>query len=252
MPRQLAAGIGIFRVLHLYLSRVLLSPYQPVAFIFISLAMIGSWAMFSESQKIWIIFHSFPVLYLMYFSLQRVMFVRNLLILTPFLVILSVKGFGYIHEKLPLKSHKLGISILASGLVVLNGFWCLYAAQTIQDNGVDTQAQNLAKEIESNPQKTYFVSESVWVALDSQNMTSFDNLTRVDTNSVDSVVFYFYADMEEPGYWPVNKPGIAPRSLGSLEVNLDYYSGWRGPDRILMAPPEVVSEIRYINLFEQN
>src|SRR5262249_4511410 len=67
-----------------YIGTVLLSPFPLVAMGLTGAAVWGAAVAFRTSPRVAAIALAYPVLYMIYFSSQRTMIVRNLLVLSPF------------------------------------------------------------------------------------------------------------------------------------------------------------------------
>src|SRR5690606_23995424 len=72
-----------------YLSLAALSWYKWLALPLFGLALVGGAAAWRENRTIALILVLFPLVYVLYMSLQRVMFVRNLMVVLPFLALLA-------------------------------------------------------------------------------------------------------------------------------------------------------------------
>ena len=55
----------------------------------------------------------------------------------------------------------------------------------------------------------------------------------------------YYSETVTPreSAWPTNRPNSFAAVFGPREVNLNYYTGWRGDDRIISMSPAFVREI---------
>lgn len=243
-------GLHHLSLIIIYLSNVLFSHYRPIALFFFVFSIIGCWAIFRESARNGIVLLSFPILYTAYFSLQNVMFVRNLLVLAPFLSILSARGIKFVGDKARSKTTRYSLYSLVFGLLIINGIWGFHAMKSIQNIGTKVLLQNLISEIRTSNDQTFFVTETVWEEIESILDYSLENISLEYSDDVDFVVFNFYEDMFKPGFWPVNMPGLAPKSLGPWEINLDYYFAWQGSNRILITTPEKAKNIGVI-LFQE-
>jgi 4-amino-4-deoxy-L-arabinose transferase-like glycosyltransferase len=239
-PHTVGAGWEHFTLIITYLSRVVFSPYQPIAIFFFMASILGGWAIFKESPYQALVFICFPLLYIFYFSSQKVMFVRNLLVLVPFLAVLSARGIFAIFGWLKKPKFNLAFTLMITAMLAMNIYWGMQAMRSIQLIGTNADIQILAREIKSNPQLTYLLSDHVWQVL--EPFAPFENAVRTPSERVDRVAFYS-DEMKKPGVWPINRPGSAPRSLGPFEINLDYYAGWQGENRILITTPDRAEQI---------
>jgi 4-amino-4-deoxy-L-arabinose transferase-like glycosyltransferase len=85
-----------------YLGMVFFARHSAIAVLFFGFACFGTYKLVRESAKRAAVFLLFPVLYVLLFSVQRVMIVRNDLVVAPFLAILSARGTASLLSLIPL------------------------------------------------------------------------------------------------------------------------------------------------------
>ena len=83
---------------------VCFSPYLPIALVIFVLAIIGIVSLIRQNWREGAVLLAFPLFYLLYFAMQRVMVVRNLLAVIPFLAIAAARGAVVIGELLRRKN----------------------------------------------------------------------------------------------------------------------------------------------------
>ena len=81
-----------------YLSSSVFSHFPIIALIVFGFSFIGVVALIREDRNMATVALCFPLLYFLYFSIQRAMVVRNLLVLVPFLAVLAARGIGTVVE----------------------------------------------------------------------------------------------------------------------------------------------------------
>jgi 4-amino-4-deoxy-L-arabinose transferase-like glycosyltransferase len=239
----------------IYLSSVLFSRYAPIAFLFFALCIIGGYALVKECPKTAFLFLCFPILYILYFSMQRTMLVRNLLVVVPYMAILAARGTAFLWEHLKLKgkirgsigSLKLNIPQAGLGIVIvisllLNAGWLIYAAETIVDRKTDRFVREAAAYISAEQGKRFFLSPRLRVHLSRLGSIQFPNVTD-DPTQAEQVIFYASEGMRHWLDWPANRPRLTKTWFGPYEVNFNIYPDWEGDDRIIVMSMARAEEI---------
>lgn len=228
-----------------YYSQVLFSRFTPISLLLFGMAILGGFAILREEKKTAVLILSFPVLYTLYFSFQRIMSPRNYLVVAPFLAILAARGFTFIWDKL--KPHKLRTmwGILVAGLLVTNALWLFYAAETIRDRETDRFLQAFAAYVSDHASDRFLVTDEIWEKLTDLNEEPPQNVTRMPGPNVDAVAFYSTEEILNELDWPLSLPNPDVIRFGTLEVNTDYYPRWGGDRRILVMPVDKAREMGY-------
>lgn len=226
-----------------YFSQVTFSHYRGIALVLFLFSLAGIFALTRESWQDTVLFLSFPLLYVVFFSFQRVMIVRNLLVLIPFGAILSARGVCYLWDKMHHWLPKAAFGLLIPAIVIVNGVWLFRAAHSITLRGTDDFTRQLIAYFDENPQMRFLLSDKVMDDIESLGEPTPSNVIGDGLESVDMVVFYASEGMEKPADWPRNRPGIATKFFGPWEVNFDYYPTWAGDDRVLVMPFEKAREM---------
>ena len=219
-----------------YFSQVAFSHYALPAMILFLFSLVGVFALFKESRQDAVLFLSFPVLYVLFFSLQRVMIVRNLLVVLPFLAVLSARGIVFSWTKIRYLLPRAALLLLVFGAVTVNSAWLCEAANSITQRGTENFIRELVAYIHKNPEIMFFASDKIFSEIASLEDPIPSNVSENVTERTDKLVFYASEGMENPTDWPRNQPGLATEIFGPWEVNFDYYPTWAGDDRILVMP----------------
>jgi 4-amino-4-deoxy-L-arabinose transferase-like glycosyltransferase len=221
-----------------YYFRVLFSHFQPVALPFALLALVGGYALYRDSRPMFVLLVSFPLLYTLYFSLQSVMAVRNLLVVAPFLALFSARGITFTWERLPHQSLRIGWALVIASFLTINAAWLAYAAYTIHARSPELFTRQLMAYVEGHPRVDFAASGRVWTQVEHLSIAPPKNLARLPDPDADMLVFFASEGPQDLKIWPDNWPGLAKRIFGPWEVNFDYYPQWAGEDRILVMPVE--------------
>jgi hypothetical protein len=185
----------------------------------------------------------FPIAYILLFSQQKVMFVRNILVVAPFFSILIARGICYIHQNLKVSWQKISWGMLVASIFFLNVVWLFTAAQSIHNRNSNQFVAALNTYILKHTERTFWVSERVQSDLSQRNGDLSQNIRLNYSPDVDFIAIYSYEAGPEPGLWEANSPSTAPETFGPFEVNLNYYARWHGDDRILLMSPEKANEL---------
>ena len=220
----------------IYFGLVFFSRYLPLAAGVFALALTGAYAVYRKSQQRGLLFFCFPVAYMLYFSLQRVMVVRNYLILAPFLAILAGRGVLFLWHRLPGRLWQSLLAALVAVILIVNAVWLVHAAASIQHRESDYFVRRAAAYIEAHPETRFFLSPQMQNEFAQIGWEAPPNVTSNPSAEADLAIFYSNEGMHLH-LWPANRLGTFPAWFGTEDVNLDYYPSWR-EFRILMMPME--------------
>jgi len=222
-----------FSLLFVYLFGVFFSKYFWISLLFSVLVLIGLYSLLTKNWKAvetWV-FLSVPLLYIPYISLQRVMMVRNDLLLFPFLAILSARGMIVVWNSRFIQSSTIARTIAVVGLVsalLINYNWLYDAAESIATRSSIDRPQELRKYLLTNRETTYYLSKEARSLIDSNGLPNVVN----DPVLADKLVFVF-REVDHP---LANRPNVYDPVFGPYEVNFDYYPSWNEDGRIVVMP----------------
>ena len=226
----------------LYFSSVLFSRYAPIALLFFSLSLLGAVALVKEDRQTALLVLSFPICYFAYFSLQRAMVVRNLLVLGPFLAVLAARGVMVLwHMTRPrsLQSGairfpitRLALVLAIGGGLLINAGWLVYAAQTIADHHSDRFVRAVARHISTERGTRFYLSPRLQIQVRDMS-SSFPLNVVADPGEADRILLYASEGFEHWWDWPANHPWLTEQWFGPYEVNFNMYPNWWGDDRII-------------------
>ena len=220
-----------------YLATVQLSHFTVIAVLFFGLGMMGVVVMWRESRRLALILLLFPVLYLIFMSLQRAMLIRNLLILAPFMAVGVGVGVGRVWDVFKLRRLRVGIMVTLSMMLSINAIWLIYTAETIADRQMDRHLHDLRTFVSQFPDRTYYATMRV---IDSLKDEIPQNITG-DLSVADEVLVYL-SEIQEVEPMPANIPRLFLWQFGSWEANIEYYT-WHGDDKIVLLPVESVRSL---------
>jgi len=238
----------------IYLSTVVFSHFPAIGLIVFGFSLIGGVALVREDRRLAMVILSFPIFYFLYFSIQRAMVARNLLVLVPFLAVLAARGVGTVWQWTIRTSsqtrHGSGLvqGILCVGVIVslcLNAGWLVYAAGTIVDRNSDRFAINAIRHIEQESTKRFYLSPLVRVHLAQVAQDMPSNVTP-EADNADRVLLYASEGLRFWQEWPANRSDLTERWFGPYEVNFNIYPNWWGDDRIIEMNMQRASELKIL------
>jgi hypothetical protein len=231
-------GIPHFFEILKYLSLQIFSHFWSISIVFAALCLIGIVALFLERNVFMILAAGFCLAYLLFFSQQAAMIVRNLLIVAPFLALAAARGITILAEDMGSRAKPVFYAGIGS-LLAINLGWQIYAAREIK---IRFHPEYFLKEFERyaarSPKDTFLVSSRLFNDLQKAQLLP-SSVTTDPTRPYSKVVFL---QTEGPDkmwqIWPSNAWGMYERTFGPQEVNLEAYSTFIGNERILVVTKE--------------
>lgn len=181
-----------------------------------------------------------PVTYGAYFCTQRVMIVRNYMLLFPFLAVATALACGALARRG--KFPRALIAVAAVGLIGYNLSWQIQAAETIRDRreSLDFNAELLAY-LEKQPQR-FALSDGVREVLGARADLNAADLT-ADLRNAGNADLAICLLSELGERFPANRPELFETWLGPREVNLMRYPAWAGQDRPVVLRYDVLKNV---------
>jgi len=229
-----------------YFTFAVFSKYWLLTFVLFVFVCFGTYHLIiNESRNIAIWFLMVPFFYLLYFANQKVMIVRNLLVLLPFLAILASRGICYAIQLIQLKIARVVVLIGICSILVLNFAWLYRSAESISYRDLIDHRANIILYLAKNLDNKYFVSEMVKPYINSGETNQFINVTNV-IKEADYIIFSSY-EVKPWTKWIANQHSTYKVVSGIYEVNLDYYPSWAGDMRIIAVNKDIA---RYLGLVD--
>ena len=100
MPHEVVSGWPYFKLIVDYFALAGFSKFIWISVFFSFFSIIGILSLVLENKRLAILFLSFPTFFVLFFSFQKTMFVRNYLILFLFFSILSARGCFFLLERI--------------------------------------------------------------------------------------------------------------------------------------------------------
>ena len=192
--------------------------------ILLSISIISGYIQIARSDKKTIITVLIvPSIYLLYFSTQRVMIVRNLLVLLPFMVILGAMGLQTIAQKLPVNKRIWALAGLT------------FALMQTQTNFLSARSINRTADVRTD--LASFVLNNPHLEIRPSTKLSTDPLVEVLSDSPKSdihrIMVVFWSDERRQIPWVTNHAQRYIIISGQHDVNWSYYPSWLGGRRLL-------------------
>jgi len=181
----------------------------------------------------------FTLFYVVYFSQQGAMIVRNLLVVAPTLCLASARGITVVSQYLRPR-WKPAFAAFVGILLAVNVGWEVFAATTIKlRSHRDDFFQRFASYVARSPGETFFVSKKLMNALQGSIGTTPGNIV-TDPQLEHTKVAFLQSESADVFWemWPSNWWGMYEANFGPLEVNLEAYSTFVGNERILVTTVE--------------
>lgn len=229
------AGWQHLSLLMVYLFGVFFSTRLWLSLLHSVFVLIALYSMIKDNWKrteTWV-FLVVPLLFIPYMSQQRVMMVRNDLLLFPFLAVLCAWGVAATWNWNFFRSNTFARAVLAATIfsaLLFNFSWLYAAGETISRKLTVDWTQKLDSYVLENKDTTFYLSPGVRSVIDTNG---FPNVVR-DPQQADKLIFVF----SEVNFPVGNRPNVYDPIFGPYEINMDYYPSWMEDDRIMVMPME--------------
>lgn len=236
MGHTIAPGLPHLAAIADYASFALLSPWPGAAGLWTALALGGLAVTLRRDPTRGLLLTAVPLAYAVYFAQQRVMIVRNLLLLAPFLAVGVAQGaaaLGRVVARRPVRGLLAGA---AASLLLAQAVDLGARAESIRRRG-DRAAFERALQAFVRRQQAKPLGASPRAA------ALLPGLPTSGPRAAAAELWVTYAREPPPAEWPANRRGLVVAVFGPEEVNYDYYPTWEGDDRLLvLSGPRARSE----------
>lgn len=236
-------GLGHLLRMGLYLGTALFSWYGPIAMLLGALCLVGTWSLRKDAPTAALLL-SFPAVYVLYFSSQRAMVVRNLLVVAPFLAILAAHGAAALWQRLNAEGEAVArsraaraagaaLAALLTGAVLVDAAWLWHAATTIRERHSDRFVREALTYVGAHAATTFYLSPRVATHFALIGAHALPNVT-AGPDDAEHVMFYAHEGVRHYQDWRANRLRLTERWFGPYEVNFNVYPNWWGDDRIVV------------------
>lgn len=211
---------------------------QPFASMLVfALAVLGAYLTFRRDRSAFCVLCVTPILYVLYFSTQRVMIVRNLLAVFPFIFVLAAVAVDHVSRV----SRKQGTTAVILVLIALHSF---ASVKTMRDTTGSLHADSslwgakIEMFIETHGASNIMLSKQALEILGSDKLLG--RKLAAPESSVDFFLFVLgELDLWEaspiPPYFAefANRRSVYEVLAGPNDIDLDYYPTWLGKKRLI-------------------
>lgn len=235
--------------LTLYLSLVAFSHANAAAALVMALAVVGTIALLREDWRLGVIVLAFPIAYVLYFSTQRVMYVRNMLVTLPYWATLATIGAGTVWQWLRGRGFRAAWALLLVAVIGYNVGWQLFTVRTIHQRGATYQPAALVVTAREHPDTRYWAAEGLYDELAERYGDDLPANIGPDRDGADVLAVWHSKNLLvfDSNYGAYLGARLARpwadelRHFGPYEVNMNYYPGWDGDNRIVLVPMAYVA-----------
>jgi hypothetical protein len=216
-----------------YLTSVLPTNCHWLSICVFLLSITGTISLIRDDRRTAIWFLSLPIAFVCFMSSQRVLIVRNDLLLWPILASLAGLGIASVYratkERMPFRLMSIGF---ASGLLLYNLTLLTIASYSISQPSTQPSRAAIAQRIAGSPETRFLLSSEISKALHKYGLDGSPNIVNT-TSAADRYIFYS-SEIVDHDQFVANVPDRY-FTVWSLmdEVNWDYYPAWAGNGRVL-------------------
>jgi len=220
-------GVDHARRIVSYVGAVLPAPFPIVSAGLSAAAAWGAWTAVRRDPRVGAVALLFPLLYAIYFSRQRTMIVRNLLVLAPFVAVFAAHGIRVLWDaagRVRWPSLTRAVIVAAAvAAIASNVTYAWSAVESIRGRSADrTRAEFLAW-FDRQPTGSVELSARLQAELGAAQQSARS----------DADIAMYAIDDRHNGIRP-NEPHVFKAAFGPHEVNLNYYPDWVGDDHIVV------------------
>ncbi|MCA8980130.1 MAG: hypothetical protein H6831_08415 [Planctomycetes bacterium] len=223
-----------------YLGVELFSDYAPLAVFTSLLALVGAVHAWRESKPLFALLVLLPLVYLLFVGTKRVLFVRNLLFLAPFMALLATRGAGLIARSLPYRAAVAFSVLLALGWTA-NAWTLMQAADEIRERGPAELGRSLADHLDRHPDRRYHLTKGALRCLAEAGLEAPENARFPETEA--NAIACLPDDLRGHLMWPANVPDRLLAAIGPRSVNYGWYTTWDEP-WIAVVEPDFADWVR--------
>lgn len=228
-------GWDHFSRLATYLSAEAFSEQLPFALGALALSVLGGVHVVRQQRRLGVWLLSLPVLFLAYMTQQRVMIVRNDMLLLPMFAVLAGLGVQWLLAATRDRVWARGAVVVALvALVGLNVYAVTDSSLKTRNGNPTLRASALAQRLAAKPEAAYLLSPGAAALLESGGRAPKGRIVQ-SLGEADRFVF-LSDEVAEADWrlWPANSRGryVTLWSRGE-EINWDYYPTWFGSHRLL-------------------
>lgn len=239
-PHTMDPGTAFLAAIGDFVAFRLFSPSPWVSALAAGAAVAGGFFALRANSRMAALLVGVPVVYVAYFSTNRVLFVRNLLVLAPFIAVLAGLAIdsliGRVRESRSRWVEPITYLVLAFG-VAGNFHHAVEARRSYTETGESSWVEPIRRYVAAHPDLRFAVSPRV--ARNVDQWTEGPEARPVFHSLESSDVYLFVLREHNDRYLGerlraiTNKRGTYEVVAGPKDVDLDYYPTWDGLERVI-------------------
>ena len=198
------------KLVFLYLSVSLLSPYQPIAIALFVCTVAGAIFWVRSDRRLGAVLVFFPITFLLLFCFKyRAMIVRNYLLVLPFFAVFAARGLSGLGGLLPRPWLRWILAGAAAVAFVAGGVWLVSAAESIRHVDPKADLGRALTYVSKHPRTRFRLSPHVMELVKQYKLTTPAN-AQAEAAGAQQIVLFPRADAPDTFVWRTNDPG-SPR-----------------------------------------
>jgi len=225
-------GLSHFFAILQYISLQVFSHYWTISVALAILSLVGFLFIVSERRLFSFLLTAFVLAYVLFFSQQAAMIVRNLLIVVPFFCLAAARGITVVAERV--SRMRTTVYSLVALLIAINLGWEVYAALSIKKRNHPEYFLKQFHEYVEKSDSRILLSSHLASAMTASHLSLPPNS---GTHLSDFTKVAFLQSEGADKFWekwPSNSWGLYERNFGPLEVNIEAYTTFVGNERIFV------------------
>jgi len=229
-----------------YFARDFFSHYQPIAFGMFGVSMLGAFYFCKILPRlISIILFGIPLLYLLYFSQQCYMGIRNYLFVIPILAVCCGKGIVVLFNCVTNKKLRIIAVAIFASYIACNIYWMGESANSITKRTLrrydlkeapKVLIDDLIGYIKTHPDKRFVPSKLIRDDLVRSGVPTLNNVHTKFETSDDFLVCYQSESVMQERKWPSTGSIVFSKVIGPQVANMNYYARWAGSEWVYIIP----------------
>jgi len=246
-PYRVEGFLGRISVFGVWLGAYLGSPYMMLSLMMTAVAAMGLVVLGKVRASLLLGLIGFAAVYLVFLAEHRAVYVRNLLVLVPFVAISFAAGCRFLItlslERAPIWWSGVAVTIVVA---MLNTFWMFDAAGSINSTTRASIIADFKTWAESDADRPVLLSPALveTMGADVAALLRCDE-AGIGVGSSNALAALYYA--EQPWRrWRANQPGFVEKVFGSREINYVFAPSWEGNhvgDRIMVVHRERLEQL---------
>jgi len=223
-PHYVGVAEHAWRMLMWYFA-VFPSPYLVVALAMSAVALVGLAALLRRETRMVLTWMTFLVTFIVVFTHNHLLIVRQYLMCTPFLALCFGKGCAVLWDFFRERDRRLaaGFVTLMALFLGMNALFDLRQAWRVTHDTTDTIDDDLAKDLLSH-RAPVRMSTPVYGRIQGRIARGYDcRAADLKDKNIDHFIAY-QAEHE----WPANRLYVFNKVYGAAEANMNFYSFWLG------------------------